>query len=99
LKARFRLLLVDEFQDTDPVQYEIVLFLAEHDGDFAPDAYETSLAPGRLFIVGDTKQSIYRFRGADYAAYRRAVSHVLRQGGVALSLTSNFRSTASILDS
>jgi len=98
LKRRFRMLLVDEFQDTDPIQYEIVLFLAERDGAFASDAYETTLTPGRLFIVGDAKQSIYRFRGADYAAYQRAVGHVLDQGGAQLALTSNFRSTAAVLD-
>src|SRR5262249_45373577 len=57
----------------------------------------TTLAPGRLFIVGDAKQSIYRFRGADYAAYRRAVSHVVSQGGRELSLTTNFRSLPSVL--
>ena len=97
LKRRFRMLLVDEFQDTDPIQYEIVLFLAERDDEAVADAYETRLTPGRLFIVGDAKQSIYRFRGADFAAYQQAVRHVLDQGGAALSLTSNFRSTASIL--
>ena len=97
LKRRFRLILVDEFQDTDPIQYEVVLFLAERDDGYAPDAYLTRLAPGRLFIVGDPKQSIYRFRGADFAAYQRAVRHVLDQDGALLSLSSNFRSTAAIL--
>ncbi len=97
LKRRFAIVLVDEFQDTDPIQYEIVFFLAEREGEAASDAYETRLTPGRLFIVGDAKQSIYRFRGADFAAYQRAVRHVLAQGGAELSLTSNFRSTAEVL--
>ena len=97
LKRRFRMILVDEFQDTDPVQYEIVFFLAERDGDHAADAYETRLAPGHLFIVGDAKQSIYRFRGADFAAYQRATRHVLDQEGAAVSLTSNFRSVPAVL--
>jgi ATP-dependent helicase/nuclease subunit A len=96
-KRRFEMILVDEFQDTDPIQYEIVFFLAEREGEAATDAYATKLAPGRLFIVGDAKQSIYRFRGADYAAYRRAVSHVLAQGGAELSLRSNFRSIPAVL--
>jgi len=96
-KRRFEMILVDEFQDTDPIQYEIVFFLAEREGGSAPDAYATKLAPGRLFIVGDAKQSIYRFRGADYAAYRRAVSHVLAEGGAELSLRSNFRSIPAVL--
>jgi ATP-dependent helicase/nuclease subunit A len=99
VKRRFTMILVDEFQDTDPIQYEIVFFLAERDGGRAADAYATHLAPGRLFIVGDAKQSIYRFRGADFAAYQRAVRHVLEQGGAELALTSNFRSTAAILRS
>jgi len=98
-KGRFGMILVDEFQDTDPIQYEIVFFLAERIGENADDAYRTRLAPGRLFIVGDAKQSIYRFRGADFAAFRRAVLHVLEHGGAELTLTSNFRSTASILGS
>jgi len=97
LKRRMRMLLVDEFQDTDPIQYEIVFFLAEQSGSHAKDAYATQLAPGSLFIVGDAKQSIYRFRGADYAAYQRAIRHVLDQGGAELSLTSNFRSTPAVL--
>jgi ATP-dependent helicase/nuclease subunit A len=99
LKRRYRMILVDEFQDTDPIQYEIVFLLAEREDDCAADAYETRLAPGRLFIVGDAKQSIYRFRGADYGAYRRAVRHVLDQGGEELTLSSNFRSTGAVLDS
>ena len=99
LKRRYELILVDEFQDTDPIQYEIVFLLAERGAESSPDAYGTRLAPGRLFIVGDAKQSIYRFRGADYAAYRRAVRHVLDQGGAEISLTSNFRSTGSVLAS
>jgi ATP-dependent helicase/nuclease subunit A len=97
LKKRFAMILVDEFQDTDPIQYEIVFFLAERAGSAATDAYATRTAPGSLFIVGDAKQSIYRFRGADFAAYRRAVQHVLDQGGAELSLTSNFRSSPSVL--
>ncbi len=97
LKRRFGMILVDEFQDTDPIQYEIVFYLAERDGDHASDAYATRLAPGRLFIVGDAKQSIYRFRGADYTAYRNAVGHVVSQGGAELALTSNFRSTPGVL--
>jgi ATP-dependent helicase/nuclease subunit A len=97
LKRRFTMILVDEFQDTDPIQYEIAFFLAEQAGTLATDAYATKLAPGSLFIVGDAKQSIYRFRGADFAAYRRAVGHVLGQGGVELSLTSNFRSMPAVL--
>jgi ATP-dependent helicase/nuclease subunit A len=98
LKSRFRLLLVDEFQDTDPLQYEIVLFLAQALDEEGRDPFSSRLEPGRLFIVGDAKQSIYRFRGADYSAYTRAVEKVLETGGRELVLSANFRSLAGIVE-
>lgn len=97
VRRRYRLLLVDEFQDTDPVQYDIVLLLTEEDGGIAEDPYTARLSPGRLFIVGDPKQSIYRFRGADYASFKRAVDRVGMDGGQHLDLTVNFRSTEAVL--
>jgi ATP-dependent helicase/nuclease subunit A len=99
LGARYDVLFVDEFQDTDPVQYEIVFFLAEEPGLFpAADAFATRLAPGRLFIVGDPKQAIYRFRGADLAAYHAAVEHIVeRNGGVRYTLTCNWRARPEVL--
>ena len=69
LKNEFRAILVDEFQDTDPVQYEIVLFLSEVSGHYSKDARKVTPEPGKLFIVGDPKQSIYAFRRADIEAY------------------------------
>jgi ATP-dependent helicase/nuclease subunit A len=92
-------ILVDEFQDTDPVQYEIIFLLAEALGGApAKDAFEAKLAPGKLFIVGDAKQSIYHFRGADIRAYSRAVGAVLREGGELLTLEVNFRSVPEIVE-
>ena len=79
-----RYLLVDEFQDTDPLQLEIVLQLA----DGAP--------AGSLFVVGDPKQSIYRFRRADIETYEAAKGTIAARGEV-LSVRANFRSTAAIL--
>jgi ATP-dependent helicase/nuclease subunit A len=81
LARRYRSLLIDEFQDTDPLQVEIALLLA---GD----------GPGRLFFVGDAQQSIYRFRRADIATYERVRAR-FREGVVTLSR--NFRSVPSIL--
>jgi ATP-dependent helicase/nuclease subunit A len=96
--GRLQAILVDEFQDTDPLQYEIVFFLAEAAGGApARDAWSVRLAPGRLFLVGDPKQSIYRFRGADIEAYRRAEEKVLAEGGIRLALHANFRSPAELL--
>jgi len=91
-QERYKTLLVDEFQDTDPVQLEIVLLLTSKRGDSIPE-------PGRLFIVGDPKQSIYRFRGADIETYLGlAREEKLRALGVErLTINRNFRSVPSIL--
>ncbi len=64
---RFRIVLVDEFQDTDPVQWEIIRLITSDpsDDDAAPQ-------PGRLVVVGDPKQAIYSFRGADIRTYLAA---------------------------
>ena len=97
-RARFRMLLVDELQDTDPRQYEIVLLLAAPDASDTRDPFAVDLEPGRLFLVGDPKQSIYRFRGADYGAYRAAVDHVVARGGARLTLAANFRSPSGIVE-
>ncbi len=96
-KRRFQGILVDEFQDTDPLQYEIVFLLAEREGQALDDPWRAEPAPGKLFIVGDPKQSIYRFRGADIEAFHRARETMLRQGAVERHLTRNFRSVGAIL--
>lgn len=98
LGSRYRALFLDEFQDTDPIQYEIVLLLAEDPAsEPAGDAFATELARGKLFIVGDPKQAIYRFRGADVSAYQKAVAHVRAQGGEVLELVTCFRSPPELL--
>ncbi len=95
---RARAILVDEFQDTDPLQYEIVFLLAaREDAGTIDDPFAAPLDPGRLFIVGDPKQSIYRFRGADMAAFTRARERVSGGKG-AEGLVTNFRSVPEILD-
>jgi ATP-dependent exoDNAse (exonuclease V) beta subunit len=99
LGARYAHVLVDEFQDTDPLQSEIFWRLC---GDPAPggDAADWTafqIRPGALFLVGDPKQAIYRFRGADIAAYQAARSAFARHDAV-LSIATNFRSCAPILD-
>jgi ATP-dependent helicase/nuclease subunit A len=101
--ARFRQILVDEFQDTDPLQYEVLFLLArrEPDGDATEeepvDPWASELEAGRLFIVGDPKQSIYRFRGADIAAFRRAVDRLRACGALLLDLQASFRSPDRLL--
>lgn len=90
-------LYIDEFQDTDPVQGELLLFLAEQKGGGATDWREVKLQPGKLFVVGDPKQSIYRFRGADITAYELFTDLILSQGGEKAYLRENFRSEQEII--
>ncbi len=98
LKGRYRAILIDEFQDTDPVQYEILLFLSEVAGEAASTWGAVKLSPGKLFVVGDPKQSIYGFRRADIAACQTVRELILDQNGIECLLTTNFRSHAGILD-
>jgi ATP-dependent helicase/nuclease subunit A len=91
---RYRAVLVDEFQDTDPLQAEIALYLTS-DGRHERDWRALRPAPGKLFVVGDPKQSIYRFRRADIAIYdavkRGPLAGELRQ------IQQNFRSVGGVL--
>ena len=101
LARRFRQVLVDEFQDTDPLQTEIFWRLCGEppkDGD-TDDWTAFTLRSGALFLVGDPKQAIYRFRGADIAAYVRAREAFRAQAadGV-LSIATNFRSCPPIME-
>jgi exodeoxyribonuclease V beta subunit len=81
LRERYKLALIDEFQDTDPVQWTIFKSI-----------FANSEAH-RLLVVGDPKQSIYRFRGADVQTYLEATSSLPK-----LELTRNFRSSQKIID-
>jgi ATP-dependent helicase/nuclease subunit A len=94
LKEHYRRILVDEFQDTDPVQYDILLYLAERPDRFEADPRRVDLEEGKLFLVGDPKQSIYAFRGADIDAYESVRDKV----GERRELKRNFRSRPEILD-
>jgi ATP-dependent helicase/nuclease subunit A len=86
----FQALLVDEFQDTDEVQADIISLLAEN-----PDC-PGRLASGKLMIVGDPKQSIYRFRRARVTVFFRMLQRILAEGGVLEPLQDNYRSAAPI---
>ena len=128
LGERFRRLLVDEFQDTDPLQAEVLFLLASEpvpgagtgsdgaswqsgesggagsrgdgggeDGNADPPWARGAPRPGALFVVGDPKQSIYRFRRADIALYGY-VKDRFRAFGDVVTLTTNFRSTPGIAE-
>lgn len=87
LRRRFRVLLLDEFQDTDPLQIEIAVLLASAHAAGRP-WQDAEPEDGHLFVVGDPKQSIYRFRRADITVYQRAKRDL---GMRHLTLTRNFR--------
>jgi len=87
LRGRYRYALVDEFHDTDPIQWEIfkTLFLAGRE-------------PNRLILIGDPKQAIYGFRGADVHTYARAREELGQRGDSArYSLGTNWRSTPGLI--
>jgi len=94
LGERYRHLLVDEFQDTDPLQAELCFLLASPPGE-GTDWRRVRPRPGALFVVGDPKQSIYRFRRADLRTYETARECLARVGDV-IRLTRNFRSVTPI---
>ena len=98
LKEKFEALFIDEFQDTDPVQGEILLFLGEEKTTSAPCWEQVVLEPSKLFVVGDPKQSIYHFRGADISAYEAFTQMILTQGGEKCFLRENHRSLPEIID-
>jgi ATP-dependent exoDNAse (exonuclease V) beta subunit len=92
---RSRRVLVDEFQDTDPIQAELIAWITAPTGA-SGDWRTVEPEPGALFVVGDPKQSIYRFRGADIAAYDAVKNGPLE--GRLERLEQNFRSNSSVLD-
>ncbi|HXJ58792.1 MAG TPA: exodeoxyribonuclease V subunit beta [Verrucomicrobiae bacterium] len=89
IRQRYRAALIDEFQDTDPVQEEIFSRL------FAtwPAAVEPAAAAPVLFLIGDPKQAIYAFRGADIFTYRDAASGIARS----YTLEQNWRSEGALV--
>ncbi len=91
LRRRYSVMLIDEFQDTDPLQVDIALA-------FATDPDTGALEPGRLFLVGDPKQSIYRFRRADMAVYARTRNTIENAGGEFPELVVNRRCRKPIVD-
>ena len=94
LRRHYQRLLLDEFQDTDPIQIDLAVLIASEDADAADKVWADIAVPGgTLFFVGDPKQSIYRFRRADIALFLRARDVF----GPALGLTTNFRTTPPVI--
>jgi len=96
-QSRFSHLLVDEFQDTDPIQAEVILLLSSSDPHQA--RWRSCVPrPGSLFLVGDPKQSIYRFRRADIVTYNEVKEVVVASGGLVVNLSVNFRAAPPLVE-
>ena len=98
LKKRFKSIMIDEFQDTDVAQGQLLLFLAEEENSCAKNWQDIILEQGKLFVVGDPKQSIYRFRGANISAYHKFLEFIQNQQACPCYLTTNFRSHERIIN-
>lgn len=88
-RRQFRFIMVDEFQDTNERQRQLVYLLCGGNRDELKDR--------RLFVVGDAKQSIYRFRGADVSVFARVRNEIVKNGGELIRLNDNFRTVEPVL--
>ena len=96
LRERYQRILLDEFQDTDPIQVELAVLLASSDDGASGRSWpDIDVDPGRLFFVGDPKQSIYRFRRADISVFLTAQESLVDRPR---RLTKNFRTGAPIVE-
>jgi ATP-dependent exoDNAse (exonuclease V) beta subunit len=97
LQTKFSHIFVDEFQDTDPVQAEILILLSADD-PIQTNWHHVRPVRGKLFVVGDPKQSIYRFRRADIILYQALCERLSVQGVAILQLSRSFRAVKPIQD-
>lgn len=88
-QERYRYIMVDEFQDTNDRQRQLIYLLCGDDAE--------KLQGQKLFVVGDPKQSIYRFRGADVSVFARVRREIEASGGQNLLLKTNYRTVDKIL--
>ena len=95
LQERFTRVFVDEFQDTDPLQAEILILLSADD-PAQNDWLKVTPIPGKLFVVGDPKQSIYKFRRADVVLYENVCAALAARGVARIHLTKSFRAVPPI---
>jgi len=98
-KETFRYIMIDEFQDNNRLQKDLLYLLAERmdlELDRIPRSDE--LEPGKLFFVGDEKQSIYRFRGADVSVIKELAGELSGEGTGSIILSKNYRSEPGLID-
>ncbi|MGO9341235.1 MAG: UvrD-helicase domain-containing protein [Acidimicrobiales bacterium] len=102
LHERYQRLLLDEFQDTDPIQIELAVRIAAADPTSESAGTqlweEVPVTPGHLFVVGDPKQSIYRFRRADISTFLATRERFGTEGAGTVELTANFRTVRPVIE-
>mgnify|MGYP006287440783 CR=1 FL=1 len=96
-KKRFRYIMIDEFQDNNELQKRLLYFLAEREGSASDEPETGDLAPDKLFFVGDEKQSIYLFRGADVSVFKGLKDELEGAGGSFIELATNYRSDPGLI--
>ena len=99
-KKSYRFIMIDEFQDNNSLQRDLLFLLSERTDKAAESGVIPTVAdlePSKLFFVGDEKQSIYKFRGADVSVFRR-LEDEMKKNGEALTLSTNYRSQKKLID-
>lgn len=96
--SSFRYIMVDEFQDTNPLQKEILYLLSTNEPVVKGESISPhALIKDKLFFVGDEKQSIYRFRGADVRVFKHLHEQIVASGGRLITLKKNYRSLSPLI--
>ena len=98
-KERYRYIMIDEFQDNNELQKDLLYLLSERldrEGDGIPAPCD--LERDKLFFVGDEKQSIYRFRGADVSVFKALGDELGSSGGKSFHLATNYRSEPALIE-
>ena len=95
---KFQKIMVDEFQDNNNLQKQLVFLLAAKDSYGGEEVPTADQLDPKLFFVGDEKQSIYRFRGADVSVFKQLGSELVSHGGASIEMATNYRSEKLLID-
>ncbi|MAG13815.1 MAG: hypothetical protein CMN78_04385 [Spirochaetales bacterium] len=98
-KSKFSFIMIDEFQDNNRLQRDLLYLLAEkshYSSERVP--YAGELEPQKLFFVGDEKQSIYQFRGADVSVFKELADEISSNAGESVTLPRNYRAEPELIE-